>query len=128
MRGYIEVVGIPALRCQVCGEQSYDLTLLAHIESALRRRVERGDVRTSYLFEQLAAELITDSLFSEKGMSPDCLFFSHPGRAVRKHEDIEAKIRAKSPATITPPLQQDDEKHILLCRFFSLRLWGKRRG
>lgn len=58
----IEVVGIPALRCQVCDEQSYDLILLARIESALRRRVERGDVRTSYLFEQLAAELTTDAL------------------------------------------------------------------
>jgi hypothetical protein len=63
---HIEVIGIPAHRCQVCGEQSYDLTLLAHIESILHRRVERGDVRTSYLFEQLAAELTTDSLFSEK--------------------------------------------------------------
>lgn len=31
----IEVVGIPALKCQVCDEQSYDLTLLAHIESVL---------------------------------------------------------------------------------------------
>ena len=53
----IEVVGIPALKCQVCDEQSYDLTLLAHIESVLRRRVEQGDVQTSYTFEQLAAEL-----------------------------------------------------------------------
>jgi len=53
----IEVVGIPALQCQVCGEQSYDLTLLAHIESVLHRRVERGDVRASYLFEQLITEL-----------------------------------------------------------------------
>ena len=59
----IEVVGIPALRCQVCDEQSYDLSLLAHIESILCRRVQRGNVRTSYLFEQLAAELTTDSLF-----------------------------------------------------------------
>jgi hypothetical protein len=53
----IEVVGIPALRCQICDEQSYDLILLAHIESVLCRRVEQGDVRTSYTFEQLAAEL-----------------------------------------------------------------------
>ena len=58
----IEVVGIPALKCQVCDEQIYDLTLLAHIESALRRRVEQGDVRTSYAFEQLAAELTTGAM------------------------------------------------------------------
>ena len=58
----IEVVGVPALRCKVCGEQSYDLTLLARIESALSRRVEREDVRTAYLFEQLAAELTMDTL------------------------------------------------------------------
>jgi hypothetical protein len=58
----IEVVGIPALRCQVCHEQSYDLILLSHVESALRRRVERGDVRTSYTFEQLAAELSAGAL------------------------------------------------------------------
>lgn len=62
----IEVVGIPALRCQVCDEQSYDPTLLAHIENALGRRVEQGDVRASYAFEQLAAELTTDPLLSEK--------------------------------------------------------------
>ncbi len=29
----IEVVGIPALECQVCHEQLYDLALLAHKES-----------------------------------------------------------------------------------------------
>ena len=58
----IEVVGIPALKCQVCDEQIYDLTLLAHIESALRRRVEQGDVRTSYAFEQLAAELTAGAM------------------------------------------------------------------
>lgn len=58
----IEVVGIPALKCQVCDVQTYDLSLLARIESTLRWRVERGDVRTSYLFEQLAAELTTDAL------------------------------------------------------------------
>ena len=51
----IEVVGIPALRCQVCGEQLYDLDVLARIESALRRRVAQGDMRTWYTFEQLAA-------------------------------------------------------------------------
>ncbi len=50
----IEVVGIPALRCQVCGEQLYDLDVLARIESALRRRVAQGDMRTWYTFEQLA--------------------------------------------------------------------------
>ncbi len=53
----IEVIGIPALRCQTCHEQLYDLVLLARIEHALQRRVEQGDVRTSYSFEQLAAEL-----------------------------------------------------------------------
>lgn len=57
----IEVVGIPALRCPLCGEQSYDLTLLVHIESALRHRIERGDVRTLYLFEQLDVDLTTDA-------------------------------------------------------------------
>lgn len=62
----IEVAGIPTLKCQVCNVQTYDLTLLARIESALRRRSERGDVRTSYLFEQLAPELTTDPLFSEE--------------------------------------------------------------
>jgi len=50
----IEVVGIPVLRCQVCGEELYDLDVLARIESALQRRVEQGDRRTSYTFEQLA--------------------------------------------------------------------------
>jgi hypothetical protein len=50
----IEVVGIPALRCQVCGEQLYDLDVLARIESALRRRVAQGDMYTWYTFEQLA--------------------------------------------------------------------------
>lgn len=58
----IEVIGIPMLKCQIYDEQSYDLTLLAGIESALRRCVERRDVRTSYLFEQLAAELTMDTL------------------------------------------------------------------
>ena len=62
----IEVVGIPALKCQVCNAQTYDLSLLGYIEGVLRRRVERGDAQTSYLFEQLAAELTTDPLFSEK--------------------------------------------------------------
>lgn len=51
----IEVIGIPALRCQVCGEQLYDLDVLARIESALQRRVEQGDRRTSYTFAQLVA-------------------------------------------------------------------------
>ena len=51
----IEVVGIPALRCQVCGEQLYDLDVLARIESALRRRAAQGDRRTWYTFAQLAA-------------------------------------------------------------------------
>ncbi len=58
----IEVVGIPALRCQVCDEQIYNLDVLARIESALRRRVERGDVRTLYAFEQLAADLTAGAL------------------------------------------------------------------
>ena len=53
----IEVIGIPALHCQTCHEQLYDLALLARIEQALQRHVEQGDVRTSYSFEQLAAEL-----------------------------------------------------------------------
>lgn len=50
----IEVVGIPALRCQVCGEQLYDLNVLARIKSTLRRRAAQGDMRTWYTFEQLA--------------------------------------------------------------------------
>jgi hypothetical protein len=62
----IEVVGIPALKCQVCDEQIYDVTLLAHIESALRRRVKQGDVRTLYAFEQLATELMAGALPSEE--------------------------------------------------------------
>jgi len=53
----IEVVCIPALRCQVCDEQLYDLTLLAQIERALHRRVEQEHTETRYTFEQLAAEL-----------------------------------------------------------------------
>jgi hypothetical protein len=53
----IEVVGIPTLRCQVCDEQLYDLTLLAQIESALHRRVAQGHTETRYAFEQLSAEL-----------------------------------------------------------------------
>ncbi len=53
----IEVIGIPALRCQVCDEQLYDLTLLAQIERALHRRVTQGHTETRYTFEQLAAEL-----------------------------------------------------------------------
>jgi hypothetical protein len=56
----IEVMGIPVLRCQVCGEQSYDLTLLARIESVLCRHVEQGVLQTRYMYEQLAAELVTD--------------------------------------------------------------------
>ena len=62
----IRVVGVPAFQCQVCDEQSYDLTLLAHIESVLHRHVEGGDVRTSYVFEQLAAELTADVQPSEE--------------------------------------------------------------
>lgn len=58
----IEVVGIPALRCQVCNEQIYDLTLLAHIEHVLHGRVARGQLQTGYTFEQLAAELTADAL------------------------------------------------------------------
>ena len=53
----IEVIGIPALRCQVCGEQLYDLTLLTQIERALHRRVAQGHTETRYTFEQLASEL-----------------------------------------------------------------------
>jgi hypothetical protein len=49
----IEVVGIPVLRCQICGEERYDLDVLARIESALCRRVAQGNRRTSYTFEQL---------------------------------------------------------------------------
>ena len=48
----IEVVGIPALRCQI-----YDLTLLAQIEHVLHRRVEQGQLQRRYTFEQLSAEL-----------------------------------------------------------------------
>jgi hypothetical protein len=51
----IEVVGIPVLRCQICGEERYDLDVLIRIESALHRRVMQGDRQTSYTFEQLAA-------------------------------------------------------------------------
>ena len=53
----IEVIGIPALRCQICGEQLYNLTLLAQNESALHGRVAQGHTETRYTFEQLAAEL-----------------------------------------------------------------------
>jgi YgiT-type zinc finger domain-containing protein len=53
----IEVMGIPALQCQVCDEQIYDLTLLAQIERALHGRVAQGSTETQYTFEQLAAEL-----------------------------------------------------------------------
>ncbi len=52
----IEVVGIPALQCQVCHEQIYDLDVLAHIERALQRRIAQGQRETRYTFEQLAAE------------------------------------------------------------------------
>ncbi len=53
----IEVIGIPALRCQVCGEQLYDLDVLARIENALQRHVTQGDRQTFYTFEQLAEGL-----------------------------------------------------------------------
>lgn len=53
----IEVIGIPALCCQVCHEQIYDLDVLARIESALSRRIAQGHLQTQYTFEQLAAEL-----------------------------------------------------------------------
>jgi hypothetical protein len=56
----IEVVGIPTLKCQGCTLQTYDLTLLARIESTLCRRVEQGVLQTRYTYEQLAAELTTD--------------------------------------------------------------------
>ncbi len=62
----IEVVGIPALRCQFCDEQTYDLTLLAYIESVLHRRVGQGQVQTRYTFEQLAAELTTGVFFGDQ--------------------------------------------------------------
>jgi hypothetical protein len=55
----IEVIGIPALRCQVCHEQTYDLDVLARIESALSRRVAQGHLQTQYTFEQLQAWLTT---------------------------------------------------------------------
>ncbi len=55
----IEVVGIPAFRCRNCDEQTYDLTLLAHIESVLHKRVGQGRVQTRYTFEQLASDLMT---------------------------------------------------------------------
>jgi hypothetical protein len=57
----IEVVGIPALKCQVCHVQTYDLSLLARIESVLRKRVERGVLQARYTYEQLAAGLTTDT-------------------------------------------------------------------
>jgi hypothetical protein len=38
----IEVVGIPALECQVCYERLYDLDVLARIENALQRYVAEG--------------------------------------------------------------------------------------
>jgi len=53
----IEVVGIPALRCQICSSQIYDLALLAHIEHVLHGRVAQGHFQTRYTCEQLAAEL-----------------------------------------------------------------------
>lgn len=56
----IEVVGIPAFRCRNCDEQAYDLTLLAHIESVLYKRVGQGLVQTRYTFEQLASDLTAD--------------------------------------------------------------------
>lgn len=56
----IEVVGIPALKCQVCDVQTYDLSLLARIESVLWNRVEQDVLQTRYTYEQLAAELTTD--------------------------------------------------------------------
>ena len=56
----IEVVGVPAFRCRNCGEQTYDLTLLAHIESVLHKRVGQGEVQTRYTFEQLAPNLTAD--------------------------------------------------------------------
>jgi hypothetical protein len=56
----IEVVGIPALKCQVCTSQTYDLILLARIESALWKRVEQGVSQARYTYEQLAPELTTD--------------------------------------------------------------------
>lgn len=58
----IEVVGIPALRCQICGEQIYDLALLADIEHVLQARVAQGQAQTRYTFEQLAAELAAAAL------------------------------------------------------------------
>ncbi len=58
----IEVVGIPALRCQVCNEQIYDLALLAHIEHVLHGLVAQGHTKTQYAFEQLAVELTADAL------------------------------------------------------------------
>jgi hypothetical protein len=56
----IEVVGIPVLKCQVCDVQSYDLSLLACIESVLWKRVEQGVLQARYTYEQLAADLTTD--------------------------------------------------------------------
>lgn len=53
----IEVTGIPALECQVCHEQIYNLDALARIENALRRRVAQGHTETQYTFAQLAVEL-----------------------------------------------------------------------
>jgi len=35
----IEMTGIPALECQACYGQIYNLDVLAHIENALQRRV-----------------------------------------------------------------------------------------
>ena len=43
----IEVAGIPTLKCQVCNVHTYDLTLLARIESILCRRVEQEIGRAS---------------------------------------------------------------------------------
>ena len=57
----IEVVGIPALKCQVCDVQTYDLSLLARLESVLCKRVEQGVLQARYTYEQLVAELTTDT-------------------------------------------------------------------
>ncbi len=56
----IEVVGVPTLKCQVCDVQTYDLSLLARLESVLCKRVEQGVLQARYTYEQLAAELTTD--------------------------------------------------------------------
>ena len=58
----IEVVGIPALRCQICHELIYDLSLLERIESILHEHVAQGNRHNFYRFDQLAAELTADAL------------------------------------------------------------------